>query len=92
MVQGHDTDRRFSGLSRLFGSHLAKRIRLAHITVVGVGGVGSWAVEALARSGVGKLTLIDMDHVAESNINRQLHALTTTLGQSKVSAMAQRID
>jgi len=91
MVQGHDTDRRFSGLSRLFGSHLAKRIRLAHITVVGVGGVGSWAVEALARSGVGKLTLIDMDHVAESNINRQLHALTTTLGQSKVSAMAQRI-
>jgi len=58
---------------------------------VGIGGVGSWAVEALARSGVGKLTLIDMDHVSDSNINRQLHALTTTLGQSKVLAMAERI-
>ena len=91
MVQGHDTDRRFSGLSRLFGSHLAKRIRLAHITVVGVGGVGSWAVEALARSGVGKLTLIDMDHIAESNINRQIHALESTLGQAKVTAMKERI-
>ncbi|MFM7698185.1 MAG: ThiF family adenylyltransferase, partial [Limnohabitans sp.] len=88
----HDTHRRFSGLSRLYGNLAFDRIRLAHFVIVGVGGVGSWVAESLARSGVGKLTLIDMDHVSESNINRQLHALTTTLGQSKVSAMAQRIE
>lgn len=90
-VQSEDIDRRFSGLSRLYGPEVAHRIRLSHVTVVGIGGVGSWAVEALARSGVGKLTLIDMDHVSESNINRQLHALTTTVGQSKVLAMGERI-
>ena len=92
MLQTQDTDRRFSGLSRLYGDDMAQRIRRAHVVVVGIGGVGSWAAEALARSGVGKLTLIDMDHVSESNINRQLHALSTTIGQSKVLAMAQRID
>jgi tRNA threonylcarbamoyladenosine dehydratase len=59
--------------------------------VVGIGGVGSWAAEALARSGVGELTLIDLDHIAESNINRQIHALAGTLGQAKVRAMAERI-
>lgn len=91
MLQTQDTDRRFSGLSRLYGDDMAQRIRRAHVVVVGIGGVGSWAAEALARSGVGQLTLIDMDHVSESNINRQLHALSTTLGQSKVLAMAQRI-
>lgn len=61
------------------------------MVVVGVGGVGSWTAEALARSGVGRITLIDMDHVAESNINRQIHALDTTLGRSKIAAMAERI-
>jgi tRNA threonylcarbamoyladenosine dehydratase len=61
------------------------------VAVVGVGGVGSWAAEALARSGVGRITLVDMDHVAESNINRQVHALSSTLGMSKIEAMAQRI-
>jgi tRNA threonylcarbamoyladenosine dehydratase len=76
----------------LYGDDIAQRIRRSHVVVVGIGGVGSWAAEALARSGVGKLTLIDMDHVSESNINRQLHALSTTMGQSKVLAMAQRID
>jgi tRNA A37 threonylcarbamoyladenosine dehydratase len=86
-----DTDRRFGGLSRLYGVQGAQRIRQAHVAVVGVGGVGSWAVECLARSGVGQLTLIDMDHVSESNINRQLHALSDTLGQSKVLAMQARI-
>lgn len=91
-MQAQDTDRRFSGLSRLYGNDSVLRIRYSHIVVVGIGGVGSWAVEALARSGVGKLTLIDMDHVSESNINRQLHALSTTIGQSKVLAMAQRIN
>lgn len=83
--------RRFSGLDRLFGFEPAQSVRDAHVAVVGIGGVGSWAAEALARSGVGRLTLIDMDHVAESNINRQVHALTTTLGMSKIQAMQQRI-
>lgn len=86
-----EQDRRFGGLSRLFGASGAWRIRQAHIVVVGLGGVGSWAVECLARSGVAELTLIDMDHVSESNVNRQLHALTDTLGQSKVLAMQARI-
>lgn len=85
------TERRFGGLARLYGMEGAARIRSAHIAVVGIGGVGSWAVEALARSGVGKLTLVDLDHVSESNINRQLHALDTTIGQSKVLAMRERI-
>jgi tRNA A37 threonylcarbamoyladenosine dehydratase len=85
------TARRFGGLERLYGVSGAKQIRDAHIAVVGIGGVGSWAVEALARSGVGKLTLIDFDHIAESNINRQIHALDDTLGMSKVLAMQQRI-
>lgn len=84
-------DRRFSGLSRLYGVEGAKRIRAAHIVVVGIGGVGSWAVESLARSGVGRLTLIDLDHVAESNINRQIHAIESTVGQAKVLAMRDRI-
>ncbi len=69
----------------------AGRIRDAHVLVAGIGGVGSWAVEALARSGVGRLTLIDLDHIAESNINRQIHALDTTVGQAKVEAMRERI-
>ena len=79
-------DRRFGGLARLYGVAGARRIRAAHVAVVGVGGVGSWAAEALARSGVGQLTLIDLDHVSESNINRQVQALETTLGQAKVLA------
>ena len=86
-----DLQRRFGGLERLYGMEGAARIRRAHVAVVGIGGVGSWAAEALARSGVGALTLIDLDHVAESNINRQIHALTTTVGQAKVVAMQERI-
>jgi tRNA A37 threonylcarbamoyladenosine dehydratase len=84
-------ERRFGGLSRLYGPQALVRLRGAHVAVVGLGGVGSWAVEALARSGIGALTLIDLDHIAESNVNRQIHALTDTLGQSKVEAMAIRI-
>jgi tRNA A37 threonylcarbamoyladenosine dehydratase len=87
----HDSDRRFSGLERLYGVVGAQRIRDAHVAVIGIGGVGSWAVEALARSGVGSLTLVDLDHVAESNINRQIHALDSTVGQAKVLAMRDRI-
>ena len=86
-----DLTRRFSGLDRLLGVAPADRVRLAHVMVVGIGGVGSWAAEALARSGVGRLTLVDMDHIAESNINRQLHALSSTLGMAKIEAMRQRI-
>jgi tRNA A37 threonylcarbamoyladenosine dehydratase len=86
-----DLARRFGGLERLYGVAGAGAIRAAHVLVAGIGGVGSWAVEALARSGVGRLTLIDLDHIAESNINRQIHALDTTVGQAKVEAMRERI-
>lgn len=86
-----DLQRRFGGLERLYGVAGAGRIRTAHVAIVGIGGVGSWTAEALARSGVGCLTLIDMDHVAESNINRQAHALSSTIGQAKVDAMRDRI-
>ena len=86
-----DFARRFGGLERLYGVAGAARIRHAHVLVVGIGGVGSWAVEALARSGVGRLTMIDLDHVSESNINRQIHALEATVGQAKVEAMRERI-
>lgn len=86
-----DLQRRFGGLERLYGMAGAAAIRNAHVAVVGIGGVGSWAAEALARSGVGELTLIDLDHVAESNINRQVHALAGTVGQAKVLAMQDRI-
>jgi tRNA A37 threonylcarbamoyladenosine dehydratase len=86
-----DLDRRFGGLARLYGAAGAQRIRAAHIVVIGLGGVGSWAAEAAARSGVARLTLVDLDHIAESNINRQVHALGNTLGQAKVQAMRERI-
>jgi tRNA A37 threonylcarbamoyladenosine dehydratase len=86
-----DMDRRFGGIARLYGDAALARFQRAHICVIGVGGVGSWAVEALARSAIGQLTLIDLDNLAESNINRQIHALSSTLGQAKVSALAQRI-
>jgi len=85
------TSRRFGGIERLYGTPGATNIRDAHVAIVGIGGVGSWAVEALARSGVGKITLLDFDHIAESNINRQIHAMDNTLGMSKVQAMQQRI-
>lgn len=86
-----DFERRFGGLRRLYGAVGAQRFFDAHAIVVGIGGVGSWAAEALARSGVGRLTLVDMDHIAESNINRQAHALGNTLGQAKIEAMRERI-
>jgi tRNA A37 threonylcarbamoyladenosine dehydratase len=86
-----DFQRRFGGLERLYGADGAAAIREAHVAVIGIGGVGSWAAEALARSGVGELTLVDLDHVSESNINRQIHALDSTVGQAKVQAMRERI-
>lgn len=86
-----DLERRFGGLERLYGKQGAANIRAAHVVVVGIGGVGSWVAEALARSGVNCLTLIDLDHVSESNINRQVQATDTTVGQAKVLAMRDRI-
>jgi len=85
------SDRRFGGLERLYGVPGAARIRNAHVAVVGIGGVGSWVAEALARSEVGRITLIDFDQVAESNINRQIQAVDASLGQAKVDAMRERI-
>ena len=85
------SSRRFGGVLRLYGAAGADAIARAHVAVAGIGGVGSWAAEALARSGVGQITLIDLDHVAESNINRQIHAADATLGQAKVEAMRDRI-
>lgn len=86
-----DLERRFGGLRRLYGDAGYERVRALRVAVVGLGGVGSWAAEALARSGVASLTLIDMDHVAESNINRQVQALGATLGQAKGEALRGRI-
>jgi tRNA A37 threonylcarbamoyladenosine dehydratase len=86
-----NSSRRFGGIERLYGAGSLARLAAAHACVIGIGGVGSWAAEALARSGVGGLTLIDLDHVAESNVNRQAHALEDTLGQAKVLAMKERI-
>ena len=86
-----DFNRRFGGVARLYGTAALERFKNAHVCVVGVGGVGSWVVEALARSAIGQLTLIDLDNVAESNINRQIQATSQTLGKAKVSALAERI-
>ena len=86
-----DPDRRFGGLRRLYGVRAYEALRAARVAVVGVGGVGSWTAEALARSGVASLVLIDLDNIAESNINRQVHALESTLGMAKVQALRVRI-
>ncbi len=90
-MQAEDLERRFGGLRRLYGDEGYAALRSLHLGVVGLGGVGSWAVEALARSGVAGLTLIDLDHVAESNINRQVQALSSSLGQHKGEALRARI-
>jgi len=86
-----DFERRFGGMRRLYGSAAFERFQQAHVCVIGIGGVGAWTAEALARSAIGRLTLIDPDHLAESNINRQVHALTHELGKSKTLAMKERI-
>jgi len=85
------SEARFNGIVRLFGAAGTERLRHAHVAIIGLGGVGSWGVEALARSGVGKLTLVDLDDVCISNTNRQLHALTGTFGRPKVEVMAERV-
>lgn len=83
-------DRRFAGVTRLLGVEARQRLQNASVCVAGVGGVGSWTVEALVRSAVGRLTIIDMDHVAESNMNRQLTALEPHLGRAKIDVLVDR--
>ena len=82
---------RFGGIGRLYGAAALPRLAAAHVAIVGVGGVGSWIVEALVRSGIGELTLIDMDDVCITNTNRQLPALAHTIGVSKVDVLAARV-
>lgn len=86
-----DYNLRFGGISRLYGNQGAEVLQNSHFCVIGIGGVGSWAAEALARNGVGEITLIDLDDICITNINRQIHALTHTVGLSKVDVMSERI-
>jgi tRNA threonylcarbamoyladenosine dehydratase len=86
-----DYQTRFSGIRRLYSTAGLERLQKAHVCVIGVGGVGSWVVEALARTGIGQLTLVDMDEICVSNVNRQLHALDGEIGKAKVESMAQRV-
>ena len=86
-----DMHRRFGGIARLYGQQGLKNFHDARVAIVGIGGVGSWAVEALARSGLGAMQLYDLDHIAESNVNRQLPAIDGEFGRAKVDAMAARV-
>ncbi|KQT36376.1 ThiF family adenylyltransferase [Methylophilus sp. Leaf414] len=90
-VVAEDNERRFSGVRRLYGEQGLQQLQAAHVLVIGLGGVGSWTVEALARNAVGKLTLVDLDNISVSNINRQIHALDESVGKAKVTAMHERI-
>ncbi len=82
---------RFGGIARLYGEHALEKFQNAHVCVVGIGGVGSWSVESLARSGIGRITMIDLDEICITNINRQLHAMDGEIGRQKTAAMASRI-
>ena len=86
-----EADARFGGIARLYGTEGLAKLRAAHVAVIGVGGVGSWSAEALARSGIGKLTLVDLDEVCITNTNRQIHALEGSIGKAKVDELASRI-
>ena len=91
MTENIDFKRRFGGVTRLYGESGLAKLQAAHVVIVGIGGVGSWAAEAMARHAVGTITLIDLDNVAESNFNRQLHALDGNIGKAKITAMRERI-
>lgn len=90
VLQNDEYERRFAGVAKIYGEESFNHYEQSHVMVIGIGGVGSWAVEALARTGLGELTLVDMDVIAASNINRQLPAMTTTLGHEKIEVMAER--
>ena len=86
-----DYQLRFGGIARLYGNSQSEALQKAHFCVIGIGGVGSWVAEAFARNGIGQITLIDLDDLCITNINRQIHALTSSVGQSKVDVMRDRI-
>ena len=86
-----EVDDRFDGMARLLGRPGAVAVQRSHVCVIGLGGVGSWTAEALARSGVGALTLVDLDEICVSNVNRQLHTVDSTVGRLKVEVMAERV-
>ncbi|WGE81676.1 tRNA cyclic N6-threonylcarbamoyladenosine(37) synthase TcdA [Actinobacillus equuli subsp. haemolyticus] len=92
MTRIDNYEQRFGGIGRLYTPEGLAKLRQAHICVIGIGGVGSWAVEALARSGIGKITMIDMDDICVTNINRQIHAMTGTVAQLKTEVMKERIE
>ena len=87
----NDYEEKFGALSRVYGEPVCEALRHSHVCVIGIGGVGSWAVESLVRSGIGELTMVDGDTIHRSNMNRQIHTLESTIGQYKVSAMQARI-
>ncbi|NNE90872.1 MAG: tRNA threonylcarbamoyladenosine dehydratase [Verrucomicrobiales bacterium] len=91
-VDETDYQNRFSGLGRLFGDAALPVFQSAHVAVIGIGGVGSWTAEALARTGIGEITLVDLDDVCITNVNRQLHAIDGQIGKTKVAAMAERME
>ena len=90
LYQDDEYDRRFAGVAKIYGDDAFAHYEKSHVMIIGIGGVGSWAVEALARTGIAELTLVDMDSIAASNINRQLPAITSTLGYEKIEVMAER--
>ncbi|OTG94249.1 ThiF family adenylyltransferase [Acinetobacter sp. ANC 3832] len=90
LPQDDEYDRRFAGVAKIYGDDTFAHYEKSHVMIIGIGGVGSWAVEALARTGIAELTLVDMDSIAASNINRQLPAITSTLGYEKIEVMAER--
>ena len=85
-------EQRFGGIGRLYTPEGLSKLRQAHVCVIGIGGVGSWAVEALARTGIGTITMIDMDDICVTNINRQIHAMTGTVAQLKTESMKERVE
>ena len=91
MARVDNYEQRFGGIGRLYTPEGLARLRQAHVCVIGIGGVGSWVVEALARSGVGQITMIDMDDICVTNINRQLPALSGNIGKLKTEVMAERV-
>ena len=87
----HSLDMRFGAIARVITPSALERLKRSHVLIVGIGGVGSWTAESLARSGVGRISLVDLDDVCITNINRQIHAMTSTIGRPKVQVMKDRL-